>query len=194
MNQTYIHKNDQQLGPFDDSVILMSLSNGAFEYEDLCWRDGWEDWKPLGSIYPRPKAVSKTIATASPEVEKEKVIWSGRPNLLNYTSPIFFGIILLPLFGLGIAIFILTLKDYYTRKYTITNRKVMVEIGIWIKSSNQIRIQDIRSINVKKSGIPALFGIGTIEVSSAATDKAEVVLLGIKDADKVRDLISEIQA
>ena len=55
MNQTYIYKNGQQLGPFDDTLILTSLSNGTFEFSDLCSREGWEEWKPLGAIYPQPQ-------------------------------------------------------------------------------------------------------------------------------------------
>ena len=55
MNQTYIYKNGQQLGPFDDTLIINSLTNGTFDYIDLCSREGWNEWKPLGEIYPRPQ-------------------------------------------------------------------------------------------------------------------------------------------
>ena len=55
MNQTYIFKNEQQLGPFDDSLILNSLTNRTFDYSDLCSREGWSEWKPLGDIYPQPQ-------------------------------------------------------------------------------------------------------------------------------------------
>ena len=56
MNQTFIYKNEQQLGPFDDAIILTSLGNGTFEYSDLCWRDGWTNWHPLDTIYPKPQS------------------------------------------------------------------------------------------------------------------------------------------
>ena len=32
-NLTYISKSGQQLGPFDDTLIITSLGNGTFDYE-----------------------------------------------------------------------------------------------------------------------------------------------------------------
>lgn len=60
MNLTYIHKNGHQLGPFDDTMIFVSLNNRTFEYTDLCWREGWEDWKTIETIYPRAQQQSKS--------------------------------------------------------------------------------------------------------------------------------------
>jgi len=48
---TYIHKNDQQLGPFGDAEILEKLKSREFLYEDNCWREGWEEWKPLKVLF-----------------------------------------------------------------------------------------------------------------------------------------------
>ena len=53
--QTFIHRNGLQLGPFDDSLVFTGLNNGTFEYSDPCWREGWENWRPLKSIFPKPK-------------------------------------------------------------------------------------------------------------------------------------------
>jgi hypothetical protein len=55
MNQTYIRKNDKSIGPFDDALILAGLDDGSFLYDDLCWREGWKEWKLLGTVYPNPK-------------------------------------------------------------------------------------------------------------------------------------------
>ena len=63
----------------------------------------------------------------------------------------------------------------------------------FVKDSNEIRVQDIRSINVTKHGIGGLIGIGTIEFSSAATDDAEVTFVGIAGADGVRDMVRKLQ-
>src|SRR5688500_13536168 len=42
--------------------------------------------------------------------------------------------------------------DRSRRKYTVTNSRVIVEYGIISKRSNEIRVQDIRSINLVTSG------------------------------------------
>lgn len=194
MNQTYIHKNDQQLGPFDDSVILQSLGNGVFDYSDLCWREGWEDWRQLESIYPKPISVEQPPHPASEAPSKEKLMWTGRPSTMNYIGWFIAGVVLAPLFGIGIVLIIYAFLKLRGQKYIITDKKVTLETGIFVKSSNQLRIKDIRSINVTKKGLGGLFlGMGSVELSSAATGKAEVVFEGIRCADKLRDLISELQ-
>ncbi len=80
------------------------------------------------------------------------------------------------------------------RRYSITNRRVIVETGLVVRDSNEIRIQDIRSINVTKSAVVGLLGIGNVEFSSAATDDADVVFFGVAGADKVRDLVRKLQS
>ena len=80
-----------------------------------------------------------------------------------------------------------------SRRYEITPGRVVVQTGRFVRDSNEIRVQDIRSINVTKHGIGGLIGIGTIEFSSAATDDAEVTFVGIAGADGVRDMVRKLQ-
>ena len=68
-----------------------------------------------------------------------------------------------------------------------------VEYGIISRTSNEIRIPDIRSINLQKRGFSGLLGIGRVEFSSAATDDADVVFWNTPDAEKVRDLVRSLQ-
>jgi membrane protein YdbS with pleckstrin-like domain len=194
-NQTYISKDGRQLGPFDDSFILTALGNGTFDYADSCWREGWEDWKTLESFYPRPKSpVAVPPATpAIPPKPEEILVWEGRASMLNFAS-LWVLVALSIWFLVGFVFLGMIFWRYYSRKYTITTRRVMLETGIFVKSSNQLRIGDIRSINVTKAGLAGfLFGIGTVELSSAATDDAEVVFEGIRDADTIRDTVSGLQ-
>ena len=84
--------------------------------------------------------------------------------------------------------------DRSRRKYAVTNKRVSAEYGIVNKSSNEVRIQDVRSINLRKSGLSGLLGIGTVEFSSAATDDADVIFWNTPDAEKVRDLVRSLQS
>ena len=221
MNQTHILKNHQQLGPFDDALILASLQNGSFDYSDLCWREGWEDWKPLDSLFPRPAPPAPSLR-AEPKAIEEKSAWEGRPSLINYSLSIAVGAISLIAIGvvpflpwaanpeiakqanpiiqiilLCIAVFVLAkaLCRYFAQKYKITTHRVIVESGLFIKNSKQLRIKDIRSLEVSKNAFEGfLLGMGSLELSTAATDDAEIIFAGIRDADKVRDLVSRLQS
>ena len=78
-------------------------------------------------------------------------------------------------------------------RYCITAKRVIIETGLFARSSNEIRVQDIRSINVKKSGISGILGIGSVEFASAATDDADVIFSSVAGADAVRDLVRKLQ-
>jgi hypothetical protein len=48
----YIHKNNQQLGPFEESKVLEMLRNGEVSPNDMAIRQGETEWRKLGDYYP----------------------------------------------------------------------------------------------------------------------------------------------
>jgi len=98
------------------------------------------------------------------------------------------------LLALAIVLVLWIQLDRSRRKYAVTNKRVSAEYGIVNKSSNEVRIQDVRSINLRKSSLSGLLGIGTVEFSSAATDDADVIFWNTSDAEKVRDLVRSLQS
>ena len=84
--------------------------------------------------------------------------------------------------------------DRSGRKYLVTNRRVTVEFGIISKQSTELRIHDIRSINLTTSGLSGLVGIGRLEFSSAASDDADVIFWNTPGAEKIRDLVRSLQS
>ena len=154
------------------------------------------------------------------EAASEQLIWSGRPAHWNYFGNYLIGLlwaaaILVTIYFLnsqpapvlsdgtkwsyGLAVipllwvFVSVTLQRFTRFYRITNRRVEIETGLIVKNSNEIRIQDIRSINVSKSGISGLMGIGSIEFSSAASDDADVIFFKVTNADSIRDSVRKLQ-
>ncbi len=146
----------------------------------------------------------------------EQILWTGTVSNLHYAGKWFLVVILL---GAVVGSFWLALPDYANivwaaraafaviallligwiqvdrrrRKYAVTNNRVSVEYGIISLTSNEVRIQDIRSINLTKKGFSGLLGIGRVEFSSAATDDADVIFWHTPDAEKVRDLVRSLQ-
>ena len=100
---------------------------------------------------------------------------------------------LAPLAVLLVAISIVAWKRAFHR-YRVTRDRVVMQTGRFVKDSKEIRIQDIRSVNVTKHGLGGLLGVGTVEFSSAATDDAEVTFFGIGNADGVRDTVRQLQS
>ena len=46
--QIYVHKNNQQLGPFTESEIRAQLAAGTISLQDHVWWQGQATWLPLG--------------------------------------------------------------------------------------------------------------------------------------------------
>ncbi len=47
--QIYVHRNNQQLGPFTEAEIMAQLASGAISLQDHVWWQGLANWMPLGS-------------------------------------------------------------------------------------------------------------------------------------------------
>ena len=52
----YVLKSGDQKGPYEDNIILACLKEGAFNYSDLVWKEGWPDWKTIEEVFPRNAA------------------------------------------------------------------------------------------------------------------------------------------
>ena len=212
---TYVRRNGEKLGPFEDAQLLSSLQQGMFSYDDLALRDGWTDWKPLRTLFAPPGTAPPVArpAAETASTSAEQLMWSGRPSHWNFlfswllaflfvgagafcvwiyfnggTSPL----LLVPE-AIGILILLYIYVSRARQRYIVTNRKVEIQTGLVVKSSNEIRVKDIRSINVTKHGFAGFIGIGSVEFSSAATDRAEVIFVNIANADRVRDLVTDLQ-
>ena len=49
----YIYKNNQQLGPFEESQVLEMLGSGQISPNDMGIRQGESQWQPLQNLFPR---------------------------------------------------------------------------------------------------------------------------------------------
>ena len=48
----YIHRNNQQTGPFEEHAVLAWLRGGQLSGEDLACRAGENKWRPLKTLFP----------------------------------------------------------------------------------------------------------------------------------------------
>ncbi|HEY4373413.1 MAG TPA: PH domain-containing protein [Burkholderiales bacterium] len=120
-------------------------------------------------------------------------LWRGHPSHWRYFWWWVVGVLLLAAYGAGLIVIAGIFIARARHSYMVTPRLVMIEEGLVAKSSNEVRIHDVRSINMAKRGISGLFGVGDLEISSAATDKAEIIFHGIPHASQVRDLLRQQQ-
>lgn len=80
-----------------------------------------------------------------------------------------------------------------TRVYLVTEERVEVVWGILGRSSKEVRVCDIRSIDVYEKGLKGLLGLGTVDFSSAANSGIEVQFRDIRGAHEVKELVRQLQ-
>lgn len=134
-------------------------------------------------------------------------LYSGHPTIVRYTGALIlaligiaFGLFLGPrslwffIGGFGVAVFTMIgiVIDRSTRLYVVTPKRIELIWGLFAKSSNEVRIEDIRTINVRKKGFLGLLGIGTVEFSSTG-DSIDVAFTDVWGAHKIKSLVREVQ-
>ena len=212
----YLWLNDAQAGPFTLAQLADQWQAKKVNDLTLYWEEGNADWLPLHNIagllnlpdapsLPRPAVpptlpplVPPSVASATPlpqpaaatptSIPAEEIVWAGHPSLWSRAGSLFWGILLTPVL-IGIVILIHVFWTRSSTRYQVTNRRVSLEVGIFSRTSRELRVEDIRSIAARAN----LFGIGDIEFSTAARAEAEVVFYGLSHVERVRDLVKDLQ-
>ena len=81
----------------------------------------------------------------------------------------------------------------FTHDCFVTDERIEVVWGVVGRSSREIRICDIRSIDVHQSGLKGLLGLGTVDFSSAANAGVEVQFRDIRRAHDLKQLVRQLQ-
>lgn len=80
-----------------------------------------------------------------------------------------------------------------TTRYVITNRSLSAEVGLFTRTSNEIRIVDIRGIAVRQSLIDRIIRTGDIAFSSSAGDSEEVIFRAVSNPVAIKELVKDLQ-
>lgn len=157
-------------------------------------------------------AVNEDGTEANP-VEKnaeagETVLFQAHPSWLGSGKLLFLIFLLLATTGmlipiepefalvtllLSIGLFILASIGRLTRDYVVTDERVEVVWGLIGRSSKEVRICDIRNMDVHERGLKGMLGLGTVDFSSAANSGIEVQFRDIRRAHEVKELVRELQ-
>lgn len=93
----YVSKNNQRLGPFEESAIGDFLRSGAFSPNDLAWRDGMNSWQPLHTLLPNAAPPQAWTTAGSPLPNKSQS---------NVGSPAFWGLLIIGAIGFLVGGFV----------------------------------------------------------------------------------------
>jgi hypothetical protein len=80
-----------------------------------------------------------------------------------------------------------------TTDYFITSKRVESESGMIGRNSKEVRICDIRAIDVRQEGFAGMIGVGTVDFSSAGGSTVEVQFKNIRSPHKIKKIVRELQ-
>ncbi len=142
------------------------------------------------------------------ENDHEQIHFRGHPSWFGFMGGILLGFIILgasvaslPLGGkylvIGVVLASLTfccvVLTRQLHEYFVTDERVEIDWGLIGRSSKEIRIVDIRSIDVHQGGLLGFFGVGTVDFCSTASTSVEVRFKNVRRPHKIKELVRQMQ-
>ncbi|MFP6874307.1 MAG: PH domain-containing protein [Verrucomicrobiales bacterium] len=214
----YIWEDGERNGPYSAKQIERMLEDQVISFSHECEDATSGRMVMLDELFepvPENKGDPEMQGTENgepamaddPGLPPDALLLRGHPTTLRYRKSLILAMLGIA-FGLwlgptdiwyfigGFAMSTLTVIGLLiargTRVYIVTPKRVELIWGVIAKSSNEVRIEDIRIINVRKRGLAGLIGIGTIEFSSAG-DSIDVMFTDIWKAQRVKTLVRGLQ-
>ena len=79
-----------------------------------------------------------------------------------------------------------------SKKLSVTNRDMLYEEGLLRKNRKELALDKVRTVEVDQSSVERIFGVGEVRVFTAG-DKPEIVVEGLPDPNRIRELVKQNQ-
>jgi len=149
------------------------------------------------------------VSAADAMKDAEVVLWSASPSVLPYlpryvlVGLAFLGNLIVAAvvwwpFLLGAWVCLVLVADWELRRratrYTITRRRVIRRTGYLRRVHQEVQTRDVREVQLHQGPIERLFGVGTVEIATAATAKRELLIAKVPNAKKVMEVLRHARA
>ena len=124
-------------------------------------------------------------------VSGEKLVHSGQLSLWAMWHLIALGVVLTPLFGLGLVFLAMAYVRYKSTELAVTTKRVIVKHGFIRRQTVEINLNKVESIQVDQGVLGRLFNFGTLVISGTGTSHAPIA--GISEPMGFRKAFIEAQ-
>ncbi len=207
-------------GPYTSREISTLLENGELDPDDsLLLENGTTTragtvlhvvtaerraWKPAPFPAEPPTALPPEKKSPPPET----CLWASHPSYLHYWRSIFAALTLFcagsltseawpPAYAIGLLgsslLLLTTALRRQRRLYLISNKRAEIITGLISKSTREIRIQDIKAVQVERHGLEGLLGVCDLILSASSGSEDDLHFNKIRKGRKVRNLIRRHQ-
>ncbi len=120
----------------------------------------------------------------------EDILYQESPSMFRNSPVRFILYLVLCLVGIGLILFLFWWLDCKSTVLTVTDKTVTLRKGIFSKSTNEVRIDDIRNVQIDQSVMQRLLGTGTVGIASAGFEGIEIKVSGLPDPEEIKDIIN----
>jgi membrane protein YdbS with pleckstrin-like domain len=128
---------------------------------------------PYTGAHPLPVTVMASYVEGA-LVKDERIVHIGHISCWSLFHLIALGILLLPAFGLGLIFLGKAYMRYKTTELAITTKRVIVKFGFIRRSTVEININKVESIQVDQEILGRLFNFGTLIIAGAGNPQAPI--------------------
>jgi uncharacterized membrane protein YdbT with pleckstrin-like domain len=121
----------------------------------------------------------------------ERVLHSGRTSLWSVWHLLLFGLLLLPAFGVGLILWGVAYVRIKSTEIAVTSKRLIVKHGFIRRSTIEINLNKVESIQVDQSMLGRLLNFGTLVISGTGTSHAPIV--GVAEPMAFRKAFMEAQ-
>jgi uncharacterized membrane protein YdbT with pleckstrin-like domain len=123
----------------------------------------------------------------------QEVHFDESPSMLR-THPgwFFFWCLLIPVV-LGIVALLIWHLLLRNTRLTIEGDRVLYRSGLFSVRESEIRVDDVRNVEITKTFFQRLFGTGELALSTSGQSGMEIVITGLRDPERVRGLINRLR-
>ena len=195
-----IHKNNQQMGPYSFEEINTYIQQSSLSVDDLCWQDGWSEWRPISSI------LSGGVKVPDPDMEKETELFEGSPSF----TPVYFlavGYIIVLILGIYVGLkwkeglpwiilatllvagLHLTIQFLEIRsvKYFISTSRIKITTGIFDRHIKEIELYRIQDTSAFQSFFSRMLGKGSLFIVSGDKSEPRIEIKSVPNHEDLRE-------
>ena len=104
----------------------------------------------------------------------ERVVYRAEISLWSVGHLIFLGVILLPVFGLGLVFLVWAFIRYKTTEFAVTDKRLIAKTGLISRSTVEMFLDKVESLHVEQSVLGRMLDFGTITIRGTGSTEEPI--------------------
>ena len=114
--------------------------------------------------------------------QQEHLLWEGTPSHWNNFGAYVLSVLLLPLFGVGLIVFLVKFLELQYTRYRITDQRLQITTGVFSRTTKNLELYRVKDVRLHRSFLQRMVDIGTIELITSDFSMKLFHLVGLPDS------------